>query len=163
MLRAFRRIRDRRADVRLLVVAGSSLEAYEPLARELGVRDAIEVVPSSFAQVPGLLARADVALNPRIDCDGIPLKLLNYLASSRPVLSFEGAAPGLRHRDTAWLAADGDIDAFAAGALDLLDNPTLGDAIGRNGRRFVELNHTWDRSAAGAEAIFTQLVASAKL
>jgi hypothetical protein len=45
------------------------------------------------------------------------------------------------------------VDSFADGALALLADPRLGEELGRNGRRFVEANHSWDRSAERVEAV----------
>jgi glycosyltransferase involved in cell wall biosynthesis len=157
MLAALRRVLDRRPDVRLKLVTAGDFGSYETQARQLGVRDAIELLPAAVEDMPDLLAAADVALNPRVDCDGIPVKLLNYMAAGRPIVSFAGSAPGLTHRDNAWLAEDGDIEGFADGVLRLLDEPELAEALGAGARRFVELNHSWGRSAELIEAVYARL------
>jgi glycosyltransferase involved in cell wall biosynthesis len=157
MLAALRVVLDRRPEVRLTIATGAAFDEYEAYARELGVRDAIDLVPASVDE-PGLLGAADIALNPRIDCDGIPMKLLNYMAAGRPVVSFAGSAPGLAHRDTAWLAADGDIQGFASGVLALLDDALLGRRLGENARRFVQAHHTWARSAELVEGMYTHML-----
>lgn len=154
MLRALRKVLNRRSDVRLTIVTESSFSGYDALARELGVSEAIEVVPAGFDQIPRLLAGATVAVNPRTDCDGIPVKLLNYMAAGKPVLSFAGSAPGISHCQTGWLVPDGDVDGFAEGALTLLANTELASALGRNARRLVQDQHDWDRSAELAETIY---------
>lgn len=159
LLSALRRVLDRRKDVRLQIVTESSFAAYEPLARELGLTGSIDVVEAPFAEIPGLLARADIAINPRIDCDGIPVKLLNYMAASKPVVSFAGSAPGLRHQETGWLVKDGDVDALAQGALALLDDQEMAGRLGRNARKFVEAEHSWSRSAELCESIYRRLLA----
>lgn len=158
MLRAFRMILDRRSDVRLKVVSDSSFERYDALARELDIRNAIDVLPARFEEIPGQLAEATVAVNPRTDCDGIPVKLLNYMAAGKPVVSFAGSAPGVRHRESGWLVPDGDVQGFAEGALTLIENAGLADTIGSGARRFVEAQHNWDRSAEMLEGIFRRLI-----
>jgi glycosyltransferase involved in cell wall biosynthesis len=158
MLTAFRRVLDQRRDARLQIVTESSFADYEPLARDLGVHGAIDVVQAPFAEIPRLLAGADVAVNPRVDCDGIPVKLLNYMAASKPVVSFVGSAPGLRHQETGWLVADGDVDGFAQGALRLLDDREMAGRLGQNARRFVEVEHSWARSAELCEQIYYRLL-----
>ena len=160
MLSAFQRVLEQRRDARLQIVTESSFDAYEPLARELGVHGAIEVVPAPFAEIPGLLAGADIAVNPRVDCDGIPVKLLNYMAASKPVVSFVGSAPGLIHQETGWLVPDGDIDGFARGALTLLDDHEMARRLGRNARQFVEAEHSWAKSAELCEEIYYRLLAA---
>jgi glycosyltransferase involved in cell wall biosynthesis len=159
MLQAFRRVLDRRGDVRLKIVTDSSFDRYEALAQQLGIRDAIDVLRGPFKDVPGQLAAATVAINPRTDCDGIPVKLLNYMAAGKPVVSFAGSAPGLRHRESGWLVRDGDIEGFAEGVLALIANVELADALGSGARRFVEAQHSWGRSAELLEDIFRRLIA----
>jgi glycosyltransferase involved in cell wall biosynthesis len=95
----------------------------------LGVFGAIELVKAPFEELPNLLAGATIAVNPRIDCDGIPVKLLNYMAAGKPVLSFAGRQP-VRHRQTGWLVPDGDVDGFAEGALTLIGNTELMTCVG---------------------------------
>jgi glycosyltransferase involved in cell wall biosynthesis len=159
MLSALRKVLDRRKDVRLQIVTESSFAEYERLARELGVTGSIDVVEAPFTEIPRLLAGADVAINPRVDCDGIPLKLLNYMAAAKPVLSFAGSAPGLRHQETGWLVKDGDVDGFAQGVLALLADREMAGQLGRNARRFVEAEHSWTKSAGLCEAIYYRLLA----
>ncbi len=158
MLRALRKVLDRRGDVRLKIVTNSSFESYDALARELGITEAIDIVPAPFEEIPELLARATVAVNPRTECDGIPVKLLNYMAAGKPIISFAGSAPGARHRETGWLVPDGDVDGFAEGALTLLEDSELAAGLGRNARRFVESQHSWERSAAMAEDLYRQVI-----
>ncbi|HEU5042266.1 MAG TPA: glycosyltransferase family 4 protein [Gemmatimonadales bacterium] len=159
MLEAFALVLQRRPDTRLTIVTAGPFDEYEGRARALRIRQAIDLVPASVDEEPALLAEADVALNPRIDCDGIPMKLLNYLAAGRPVVSFAGSAPGLTHRRTAWLAPDGDVQAFAGGILDLLNDARLAQALGERARHFVQTHHTWDRSAALAEEMYRRTLA----
>jgi glycosyltransferase involved in cell wall biosynthesis len=159
MLAAFRKVLDHRADVRLTMVTTAPFGAYEARARELGVRQAIDLVEAPLERVPSLLAGADVALNPRVSCDGIPIKLLNYMAAGRAVVSFAGSAPGLAHRTTAWLANDGDVDGFAEGVLALLGDRPLAETMGRNAQRFVRANHSWEHAVDRTEAMYAGMLA----
>jgi glycosyltransferase involved in cell wall biosynthesis len=158
MLRAFRKVLDRRRDVRLTIVTESTFDPYDALARDLGIRSSIDVLQAPFEDVPGQLAVATVAMNPRTDCDGIPVKLLNYMAAGIPTVSFAGSAPGVRHGESGWLVPDGDIEGFAQGALTLMGNAGLANDLGCGARRFVEVQHSWDRSAETLEQIFHQLI-----
>ena len=160
LLAAFRRVLDQRHDARLQIVTESSFDEYAPLASELGLTDAIDLIQAPFAEIPRLLANADVAMNPRVDCDGIPVKLLNYMAAAKPVVSFVSSAPGLRHRETGWLVSDGDVEGLARGTLALLDDRELGRQLGRNARQFVEAEHSWSRSAELCEDIFYRMLAA---
>jgi len=158
MLLALRKVLNRRSDVQLKIVTESSFEQYDALARELGVSGSIELVRAQFEDIPMLLAGATVAVNPRTECDGIPVKLLNYMAAGKPVLSFAGSAPGVCHQQTGWLVPDGDVDGFAEGALTLLSNTELASSLGQNARRLVQDKHDWSRSAELTEDIYHQVI-----
>ena len=120
----------------------------------------MELRRAAFAEQPALLAGAAVAVNPRIRCDGIPQKLLNYMAAGMPIASFESSSGPLRHEVTGLRVADGDPDAMAA-ALErlLVDRPlarTLGDAAREQARR----EFSWDQVAGRVEQVYRSAVAS---
>jgi glycosyltransferase involved in cell wall biosynthesis len=158
LLKAFATVARKRADARLMFVTESSFAEYEPLARDLGIRDRIEIKAAEFRDTPALLAAADVLVNPRTACDGIPQKLLNYMAAGRPIVSFEGSAPVLEHRRTGWIAKDADVEAFAAGVLHLLDDGGFAEGLGANAREYVLLNRTWEKCAALTEEVYLRLI-----
>ena len=155
LLQAFAQVIRLKPDVRLVIAANNSFQPYEPLACELGVRASIDLLPSpEFDRLPTILAGADVMVNPRTECAGLPVKLLNYMAASKPVVSFAAAAPGVEHRRTGWLVADADASAFAEGILAILDDPDLADALGRGARRYVEANCRWPAIAERVQAVY---------
>jgi len=158
LLKAFARVISQRDRVRLLLVTQSSFEPYEELARELGVRGHIEFSSATFAEHPRLLAASNIAVNPRVDADGIPQKLLNYMAASCATVSFEGSAPCVEHGKTGWTVANGDTDAFADGVLKLLDEPEFARQLGRRAREAVLANFTWDIAAERCETIYRRLI-----
>jgi glycosyltransferase involved in cell wall biosynthesis len=158
MLRAFGHVVAKVPDTRLLVATDSSFGPYEALARQLGVRDKIDLVASpGFDDLPELLLSADVALNPRIDCDGIPVKLLNYMAAARPAVSFATAAPGVTHGVNGWLAESGNIESLAAGVVALLQDPARARALGQGARDYVVEHASWPKAAERCERIFESL------
>ncbi len=163
MLKAFARVVQRVPAVRLMIGSDSPFAPYEALATRLGIRDRIDLIHvPAFAELPGLLARGDVALNPRVDCDGVPVKLLNYMAAARPVVSFDSSAPGVTHGDTGWLARSGDTDEFADGVVELLENRRKAEHIGRAAREFVAQNFRWPVVAERCEALYNRLIAERK-
>ena len=109
------------------------------------------------AELPRLLASAHVAVNPRVDCDGVPVKLLNYMASGRAVVSFEGSAPGVTHRVNGWLARSGDADSMAEGIVALLQDASLRASLGAAARDYVGANSRWASVAERSEALYLRL------
>lgn len=155
LLESFRAVAKKIQGVRLVIATDSAFAPYEPFARMLGIRDMIEILPSpDFCDLPGLLARADVVVIPRPGCDGIPLKLLNYMAAGKPVVSFAASAPGIVHEQTGWIAEDGNAAALAEGIIALLEDGALARNIGLAGRHEALKNHCWEINALQCEEIY---------
>lgn len=160
LLRAFALVLRLVPTARLAIGTDDVFTAYEPLCRELGIRGSIDILPSpSFAELPGLIASAHVAVNPRVDCDGVPVKLLNYMASGRAVVSFAGSAPGVTHLTDGWLARSGDDAALAEGIVALLQNADLRTRMGTAARAYVQANSRWASVAERSEAVYRRLLA----
>ena len=158
MLEAFREVTKRHEDVRLGIVTETSFASYESLAQGLGVRDRVDVINAGFDRVPAYLEAADVLLNPRTLCDGIPQKLLNYMAAGKPIVSFAGSAKLITHEETGLVAQDDSPSAFAAAAMRLLDDTALAGRLGSNARRLAETEYTWDVAAAKIEVVYESLL-----
>jgi len=158
MLDAFARVRRTRRDAVLRIVTGSSFTPYEGKAKELGVRDAIEVVEGGFKELPDELAQANVALNPRVEGDGIAMKMLNYMAAGVPVVSFDATAKVLKDGDFGEIVADRDTQAFAAAIGRLLDDPDQAERKGAHAKAYAKVHLSWDRVAEQCEAIYDALL-----
>lgn len=162
LLEAFARLCARRAGVRLMIVTDSSFAPYEGIARSLGVRNAIDLRQASFAQQPALMAAATVAVNPRAQCDGIPQKLLNYMAAGMPIATFDGSAGPVRHEVTGLRVPDGDTAAMA-GAIDrLLGDRALARTLGDAARAQARREFSWAGVAARVEEVYRQALADAR-
>ena len=159
LLEAFQAVCARRNDVRLRIVSDFSFDAHEPLMQRLGIRKNIDVIQEQFEAVPGQLARADVALNPRTDCDGVPQKLLNYMASGTPVVSFEGSGEVLRHGETGLVVPNGDVAGFCDAILALLDDPELASKLGAGAKRQIAAEYHWNHTAEKVEAAYASVLA----
>jgi len=129
LLQAFARLRQTEKGCRLRFVTNSTFARFDPLARELCIRDDIEIVEAAFSELPRELHRADVLVNPRVACDGLPQKLLNYMAAGKPIVSFAGSAKTLKHEKNGLVVEDYDLDAFAAAIARFLKDPVLSQAV----------------------------------
>ena len=154
LLRAFNEVLLKRQDVRLLIISNSPFEYYESLANTLNIRKHIDIVNVDFETLPKYLASADIALNPRVDCDGIPQKLLNYMAAGKAIVSFEGSAKNLEHMETGYIVENDNIPAFANAVIQLMDDFTLAQKLGAKARKFVSCEFTWDKVAEKTEAVY---------
>lgn len=158
LLRIFQQVLNVRQDVRLLIISDSSFDYYEPLAKALNVRDKISIIKSGFEELPEHFAHAHIALNPRIDCDGIPQKLLNYMAAGKPVVSFESSGSSLKHRINALIVEDGNIPAFANAIFQLLDDENMAKALGENAREYITSHFSWENTAEITETVYEEVL-----
>ena len=162
LLEAFARARQVRHDLRLCFSVSSSFEPYEAAARRLGVRDAIDVIPDGFAELPQRLAASTIAVLPRVACPGIPQKLLNYMAAGKAIVASAGSAKVLEHEKTGLVVPDGDVRAFADAVLRLAGNPQLGEELGRTARETVEREFSWEGAAEKLESVYRRLGVTAQ-
>ena len=162
MLEAFALLHARRADVRLMIVTDSSFTPFEPLAQQLGVLAAVDLRRATFAQQPALLAAATVAVNPRIRCDGIPQKLLNYMAAGMPIATFEGSAAPVRHEVTGLCVPDGDTAAMADAMDRLLTDRGLARTLGDAAREQARREFSWEQVAARVEQVYRDAIAETR-
>ena len=131
-------------------------------ARELGIEDRIEMVRSArLEELPGFLAAADVTVSPRPACPGFPVKLLNYMAARKPIVTFEGSAKGLRHLETAYLAKDHDWADLAKGIITLLEDRTMAARLGEQARAAIVGRLDWPSLAERIEGVYLRMLSGA--
>lgn len=163
MLRAFALAREIRPTLRLICSVSSSFVPFEEIARNLGIRSAITLQDDLFEELPQRLANAAIALLPRPTCDGIPQKLLNYMAAGKPVVAFRDPAKVLTHEQTGLVVEDGDVEGFAKAVLRLAENSAEARRMGEAARQYVLSNCTWDRTAAACERVYDLLLSERSL
>jgi len=158
LLQAFSRVRARRPGARLLIVTGSSFEPYARAARELGIEEGVTVRDEPFERVPALLAGADVAVSPRTDGDGVPQKILNYMAAGKAIAAFAGSAGPIDDGRTGICVDGGSADALAGAILRLLEDGALARRLGDAAREEVIRHRSWDAAAARVEEVYARLL-----
>ncbi|MFN0151717.1 MAG: glycosyltransferase family 4 protein [bacterium] len=166
MLEAFAAVRRERADVRLAVLPGAgagvdaaALARVRDAAVRFGVADAIEIAACAAAELPERLAAADIALSPRPRADGLPMKVLNYMAAALPTIAFRDAAGPLEDGRTGVLVGDATAPAFARAIVRLLDDRALATRLGVAARETIAARYTWEAAAASLETLYASLVA----
>ncbi|MDF3053760.1 MAG: glycosyltransferase family 1 protein [Geminicoccaceae bacterium] len=158
MLEAFAQLNSRLPTARLMIVTDSPFTPYEALARRLGVRTAVELRRATFLEQPAILAAATVAVNPRVQCDGIPQKLLNYMAAGLPVATFESSSGPLRHEVTGLRVPDGNTAAMAGALERLLTDHALARTLGDAARDQARREFSWDQVAARVEEVYRKVI-----
>lgn len=130
-----------------LVVAGGSkdnIRKYEGLAESLGIGDATHFIgPWPKDRLEELLVEADILTAPRIKGINTPMKVFPYLHTGKPVLVTDLITHNQILDSKVAMLAPADPEGFAGAVETLVGDPAMRMELGRNGRRFVEENHTY--------------------
>ena len=163
LLQSFARVRARVPRARLVVVTHADPRHEAARMRALGLTDGVEVVRArSFEDVRARLVAADVAVSPRSERSGFPMKLLNYMAAGKAIVAAAGSAKGLLDGVTGRVVPDGDAAAFAAAVVELLTDPALRARLGAAARRAVESPHAWEAVLDRIEAVYRDVAGPAR-
>lgn len=115
------------------------------------------VLPEKFGDY---LSLADILLIPHAKCTQTeldqPTKLFEYLASGKPIVSFNLKAIAEVVGDNAILVEPNNPEAFANGILTLLDNESLRKKFGEKGK-IIAKSYSWEMSAEKQCELYREL------
>jgi len=169
MFAAMKRICKKLPNAKMLIVGGGDrLQEAQNLAGTYGISD--KVVSTGFVpfgKVSQYISCMDVCLIPLVgsaDCQhAFPVKLVEYLACEKPVIStpLAGVKEAVGHR----VLYAADSDELASRVRELYLDDGLRHRMGLEGRQFVEQNYDWEQicrrfevtlsEAAGESAVAT--------
>ena len=142
-----------RADLALWMVGEGPLQQQakelvrqldlESFVRFLGAQPQQEVA-ALMRQVRGFVQHSVVA--PDGDSEGNPVAVMEAQLSGLPVVATHhaGIPEVVRHGETGWLVAEGDVVGMAAGLQRLAEDPVLAQRWGQAGRRCIQQRFTID-------------------
>jgi glycosyltransferase involved in cell wall biosynthesis len=145
----------RRPDARLLVVGRDPPEDVRALAGEEGIE-----VTGSVPSVMPYYERAAVVVAPVRSGGGTRLKVLEALASARPLVSTTVGCEGIEVTPGEHLLVEDDPERFADAAVALLEDRDRGRALGEAGRRLAVERYDWSALGGLLEAAFERAGAS---
>ncbi len=116
------------------------------------------VTAGDFATVRDLIQVADLALCPRREWSGFPMKLLNYMAAAKAVVVSAGSAKAVRHGVNGMVVDADGPEAFAAAIVTLLADPARRRKLGAAARRTVEDEYGWARVIDQVEATYATVL-----
>jgi glycosyltransferase involved in cell wall biosynthesis len=143
LIEAFARLRRTHADIRArLVIAGGRPDQVielQGMVRQMGVDGDVSflgLLPP--ADIPALIAAADVLVSPRSSGTNTPLKLYSYMRSGKPIVATRRLTHTQVLDDSTAFLVDPSPDALADGLAKALANPQLASAVGRRARTLAE-------------------------
>jgi len=107
-----------------------------------------------FTEIPQYLSACDILVASHIpNPDGTPFfgsptKLFEYMAIGKGIVASDLDQIGevLEHKKTAWLVKAGDINDLVDGIIKLVQNKKLREILGKNARKEVVKNYTWEKN-----------------
>lgn len=154
LVRVLKRVRERVPDARLLFVGKGEMPEDEALlrreAQRCGVSRAMTITGwLPFCEAWEHVRRAAVCVSPYyatpILLSTSPTKLVEYMALGRPVVASDHPEQSeLVSQSGAGFVCSWDESEFAHAIVRLLDDPRMGDAMGRAGRRFVAAHRSYN-------------------
>jgi len=134
--------------VLVLIGEGPLRGALEEQARAAGVR-VLFTGSLPHTEIPAALRAMDACVVPHSNAYRSPIKLFEFMAQERPILAprTEPIESVIRDGKEGLLFAPLDMESFREGLNKLLISKELCEELGRNARRRVEEEHTWERNA----------------
>jgi glycosyltransferase involved in cell wall biosynthesis len=149
-LRALGELRALRDDWHAIFMGdGDVVEEMRALAAELGIDDRVEFTGwVEHETVARVISSSEVCLapdpkSPLNDLSSM-IKISEYMAMSRPIVSYDLAESRFGAGDAAVFASPGDHAGFARLVSELLDDPNRRAAMGADGRARVESLLAWE-------------------
>jgi glycosyltransferase involved in cell wall biosynthesis len=154
-------------DAKFLLVGGGDL--FEEMKDKLkGFGNSVILTgPKDYYEIPKLLAASDILIAPfntirfnLLEKYGFwwcPIKLFEYMASGKPVVSYDFEEVRRIVQDAGLLAEIGDIDGFTEKINYLIENESLRTSLGQKGRIIAERGYSWRRRAEETINIYKEL------
>jgi glycosyltransferase involved in cell wall biosynthesis len=161
-LTAFRQVRDRVPDARMVIVGtGDGLDRLQALATELRLDDAVIFTGwIDHLKVPAYLAAADVAIYPyrdslvnRAKCS---IKILEYMTMGKAIITHRVGQnlEYLEHGRSGILAEPGDVKEFTEGLVTALTDRAYADSLGAQAAQRIERRFNWSRRVLDVERAY---------
>ncbi len=95
----------------------------------------------TFDSLKKLLEEDSIMAIPRISWSGYPIKLLNAMASGKPVICCESSSYGIKSGFNGIVVPDNDEEAFIQAVITLMKSPSLREQLGKNARKSIQIKH----------------------
>lgn len=141
-------VREKYPDSKFIVVGeGNAIHRFDNIHYTGFVDD---VVP--------YICAADVTIAPLISGGGTKLKILEYMACEKPVVTTSKGAEGINVSEGLNIVISDDWDDFSEKIIDLLDNYEFQTFLGKNARKLIEDQYTWEKTAEIYLDVYKKLI-----
>lgn len=153
----FMALKDLDEEIKMVVVGKEGrFEENVDLAKRCGVSDRITFTGMiAYSKVPQYISAMDVCLIPfkanAVSENALPLKLFEYMACEKPVISTE--LPGIKDIAKDKVLYASNSEEYKEKITMLYEDDDLRRKIGNEGRKFVEGGYDWEKIAERIEKV----------
>lgn len=104
-----------------------------------------------------LIKGANVCISPIFQGSGTRLKILEYMALGKPVVSTMKGAEGIEITNGRDIIIEDDMERFSDRIVDLIRDTAEADQLGLNARKIVEKKYTWEKVCESAMTVYQEL------
>jgi glycosyltransferase involved in cell wall biosynthesis len=159
LLRAFATPAIKARDIHLTMAGGGPVDTYRAMAADLGIADRVSFTGwVSQQDARALMINSNALILPAYD-EGLPLVILEALASRTPVICTPvGSIPEvLQDGHTALFVAPGDESAIASAIERLIDRPEVGRELAEAGATLYDRLFTMEAFATSIGSLYAAL------
>lgn len=150
-------------DIHLMIVGEGELRLkLVQLAEDLGIKELVDFVghvPNS--SLPPFYASSDLVVLPSVSrLEAFGITLIEAMACGKPVVASSIPGPGEVVEDgiTGYLVPPKDTVALAEAISRIVRDEKLANRMGKEGRKRIEENYTWERVASYYDRLYNDLL-----
>lgn len=142
----------------VLIGTGIRREELEAVARTLSIEKHVLFL-GSRQDVPDILSCMEISVLPSLG-EGFSNAILESMAAGLPMVATDvgGNREAIVDGETGFIVPPGDPDALADRLIRLLEEPLLGQKMGRAGRQRIENHFTLDRMVRETERFYDEIL-----
>jgi glycosyltransferase involved in cell wall biosynthesis len=151
------------SDIHLVIVGEGELKLkLVQLAEDLGIKELVDFVghvPNS--SLPPFYTSSDLVVLPSISrLEAFGIALIEAMACGKPVVASSIPGPGEIVEDgvTGYLVPPKDASGLAKAISLIIQNEDMAKRMGKEGRRRVEDNYTWERVTSRYDRLYNELL-----
>ena len=124
------------SDVRLAIIGG-----------EVGFKREWLINPGSipYHEVPAFIKASDICLAPIFSGSGTRVKILEFIAAGKPVISTTKGAEGIAVKTGKNIVIADDTHKFTEKIVYILEHTKFAEEIGYEGMKIVRANYSWQK------------------
>jgi glycosyltransferase involved in cell wall biosynthesis len=163
LLRAMQLLRGNVPDARLLLVGDNATGLQQSTLDELGLRNYVRTYgPQVPERITDFVRAADVCIGPLMHTYAIPLKILEYMACGKPIVTGRRSiSKDVAEDGVNCLIVDPVPSAVARAIANVLTHSALASRLGRNAKMTAR-RFTWDRVADDLSRTLNEVLRSYK-